>query len=89
MFGDKKYVQMRRMYLQIITAPEYILCEAGDFVARAPRTGMMYIVRRSGRSLACANLSVDVFDIDTVVREIDGRPSAVGVRGARIGAGQV
>lgn len=82
-------VQMRRMYLQVIPTPDYILCDAGEMVAKAPRTGQMYVVRRSTRVVGCGRVSVDVFGIDTVVRLIDGRPSCVGVRGARIGAGRV
>lgn len=83
-----KYINTRKMNLQVIPTPDYILAQSGEMVARAPRTGQMFIVRRSGRRLACGRVSVDIFDVDTVVREVDGRPSVVGVRGQRIAAGQ-
>lgn len=74
-----------KCYWDIIAAPQELILEEGEFVIES-RLGSRRICKLTGRTRQLRAdwkaLTVQTFDIDTVVRDLpDGTPSIWGVRG--------
>lgn len=74
---------------RVVPTPDYMVVGEGDVVAVSPRTGYTVVVREADRAARYALTPVDVYTVDTVVMEVDGRPSVMGVRGTRLCAGRM
>lgn len=70
----------------LVTAPQELILEPGEFVIES-RLGARRICRLTGRRRWIGSwlaVTVETFDVDTVVRELpDGTPALWGVRGER------
>jgi hypothetical protein len=84
-FGAVPCGDHRAMPWDIITAQELLL-EPGEFVI-ASRLGLRRICRLTGRTRRLGSwlaVTVDTFDVETVVRSLpDGTPALWGIRGDR------
>ena len=71
---------------EIISAPQELILEPGEFVIES-RRGCWRICRLTGRTRRMGHwrgVTVETFDVDTVVRDLpDGTPSIWGIRGKR------
>jgi hypothetical protein len=74
--------------LSIAPAPQHILLGFHEHFATCPRTGRNVIFKLTGRTRRFKGFRVvtlEVFDIDTVVRPLaDGSPALWGVKGERL-----
>jgi hypothetical protein len=85
-FGAVPCDDHRAMPWDIITAPQELLLEPGEFVI-ASRLGMRRICRLTGRTRRLGSwmaATIETFDVETVVRPLaDGSPALWGIRGDR------
>lgn len=87
-FGATPCDDNRSMPWDIVACPQDLILEDGEFVIESVK-GARRICRLTGRtrwmSRSWLALTVETFDIDTVVRNLpDGTPAMWGVRGQRI-----